>query len=83
MKMLNYDNIKEILSKKTATVIFTKKDGSERTMNCTLVESHIPEDKKPKNVLTDNNKDVIRVFDTDLSEWRSFRVDSVKGIGVK
>lgn len=60
-------------------VTFTKKDGSERKMLCTLIEGNIPSDKRPKTETTDSQTSgsAVRVFDTEVSEWRSFRWDSV------
>jgi hypothetical protein len=70
-------------SAKDLCVTFTKKDGSERKMFCTLAESRIPAEKQPKSQASDSevvkNGDgsAVRVFDTEKSEWRSFRWDSV------
>jgi hypothetical protein len=59
-------------------VTFTKKDGSERKMQCTLVEGNIPADKRPKTETASQTAgSAVRVFDTEVSEWRSFRWDSV------
>ena len=59
-------------------VTFTKKDGSERKMLCTLIEGNIPSDKRPKTETTSQTTgSAVRVFDTEVSEWRSFRWDSV------
>ena len=61
-------------------VTFTKKDGTERAMQCTLVEGRIPTDKKPSsegNASSTSSGSAIRVFDTEKSEWRSFRWESV------
>jgi hypothetical protein len=62
-------------------VTFTKKDGSERKMQCTLIESKIPTDKRPKGTSESENTSTagsaVRVFDTEVGEWRSFRWDSV------
>jgi len=65
---------------KSITVSFTKKDGSNRDMLCTLAESLIPEDKKPKTENTKFSDDALRVFDLDKQEWRSFRWDSIKTV---
>jgi hypothetical protein len=64
-------------------VIFTKTDGTTRIMNSTLLEDLIPTDQRPVQVaegttVRKESLDTIRVFDTDLQAWRSFRVDSVK-----
>jgi hypothetical protein len=61
-------------------VLFTKKDGTEREMRCTLIESKIPVDKQPKTETTSVAGSAVRVFDLDKLEWRSFRWDSVKSV---
>ena len=61
-----------------ATVRFTKVDGSEREMRCTLDESKVPTDKQPKNKESGSTAgSAIRVFDLDKGEWRSFRLESL------
>ena len=65
-------------------IVFTKKDGTERTMLCTLSETKIPQDKQPKTQTTSSQTagSALRVFDLEKSEWRSFRWDSVTSVGV-
>ncbi len=63
-------------------VIFTKKNGDERTMVCTQSLGMIPEKFHPK---TDSkkrkvNEDVCNVYELGVG-WRSFRYDSVLEIG--
>lgn len=73
------------------TVVFTKKDGSERTMLCTTNEDIIPKVVHATN--TDNpidfpvekparkvNEDVMPVYDLEAGTWKSFRWDSVKQV---
>jgi hypothetical protein len=61
------------------TVTFTKVDGTERVMNCTLKPDLLPEakplaeGKEPRKESTTS----IRVFDNDLKEWRSFTIKNV------
>ena len=61
------------------TITFTKKDGTERVMNCTLKPELLPEakplaeGKEPRKESTTSN----RVFDNDLKDWRSFTTKSV------
>ena len=63
------------------TVEFLKKDGTLRTMKCTLQESAIPTyEKKTERVRTTLTEDAISVVDLDINEWRSFRYDSVKSV---
>jgi hypothetical protein len=71
--VLHDDKIKDLC------VTFTKQDGTERAMQCTLVEDRIPSDKIPKTAgsPTTPNGSAVRVFDTEKSEWRSFRWESV------
>jgi hypothetical protein len=66
-----------------STVEFIKLDGTVRTMNCTLNMSLIPEDAWPIGADTeslDTVLTVMRVFDTDIEEWRSFRIDNVSKV---
>ncbi len=60
-----------------ATVKFTKKDGTERVMKCTLNFSKIPRTQQPKSVnlpkilklLKDNG--IAHVYDMEKKDWRS------------
>jgi hypothetical protein len=80
--------LKEMLhGNEEVTVKFTKKDGSDRTMLCTLNEQKIPFDKLPKLKETSEETstvasivDAVRVFDVEKQEWRSFRFDSIKSV---
>lgn len=67
------------LKQSVVNVVFTKADGSERTMNCTLKLENIPEDQHPKSTIK-SESDQIRVFDTDIDAWRSFNFGSAKTI---
>lgn len=71
------DQLNEALSKGQATVTFTKKDGSTRTMKCTAQDGVIPATTSTRDVAG-----VKTVYDLDLNEWRSFRWDSVKSAEV-
>jgi hypothetical protein len=74
--------LKEHLAGGVVSVLFTKKDGTERVMKCTTSESLVPvivestEPKREKKV----NEDVMNVYDVDAKGWRSFRWDSVKNV---
>jgi hypothetical protein len=73
------DWIRVLLTERNVKITFTKKDGTERVMNCTLDPNVIPlvesvQDKREKN----KDKDYIAVYDTDIKAWRSFIVKSVK-----
>lgn len=73
------EDLVDRLKQSVVNVVFTKADGSERTMNCTLKLENIPEDQHPKSTIK-SESDQIRVFDTDIDAWRSFKFGSVKTI---
>lgn len=72
--------LKELLREQEVSVLFVKKDGTERTMLCTLSENKIPEEKTPKNSGRAQNSESLAVFDLEKSDWRSFRWDSIREI---
>ena len=80
--MLNKHELKEVLQNGVVTVVFTKVDGSERTMKCTLLPEYMPAVAQGQQLLNENSKpenpNVLSVWDLDNGGWRSFRVDSVK-----
>ena len=61
-------------------VTFTKKDGTERTMKCTLKEElMLPYEKKTDRVKEQSNE-TLAVYDLEKESWRSFRLDSIKRV---
>ena len=78
---MTYEEIVNTLREGVVNLSFTKvKDGEVRNMKATLVSDMIPTDKMPKtdaNANTEKNQIAVRVFDLDLNDWRSFRVDSL------
>lgn len=78
--VLHNESIKDLC------VTFTKIDGTERKMFCTLSESRIPADKQPKTTGVEEeansqtNGSAVRVFDVEKQEWRSFRWDSITNV---
>lgn len=80
--MLTKDKIMEFLKANVAEVRFTKSDGTERIMKCTLREDLVvPYVKKTERVKVANT-DVVPVFDVEKNEWRSFKVDAVQSISL-
>lgn len=67
--------VRSLLENGKATVTFTKKDGSTRTMKCTAQAGVVP-----ATVSTRDVPGVQTVYDLDINEWRSFRWDSVKTV---
>jgi hypothetical protein len=72
------DTIKEKLRTGNCTVVFTKADGTERSMLCTLQETFIPAEQKPKGEVRKQNDDALAVWDIEKQAWRSFRYDAIK-----
>lgn len=68
------------LREKVCNVKFTKVNGEERDMHCTLNMDIIPENHRPKDngANTQTSFDVIRAFDVDADGWRSFRIENVQ-----
>jgi hypothetical protein len=85
--MLNKSELKEILSKSIATVVFEKKDGTIREMKCTLKEDicslkeNITE-TSPTTIQRKENENALSVWDIEKSAWRSFRIDSIKEVSL-
>ena len=73
--------IKGVLTTSVTTVTFTKKDGTERVMKCTLrpdllPQQEIKEDKAPRK----QNDATMSVYDIEANGWRSFTIRSVKRV---
>jgi hypothetical protein len=76
--------LKSHLAYGETTVVFTKKDGTERVMKCTTNPELVPaveivesvEPKKERKV----NEEVMPVYDLEAKSWKSFRWDSVKQV---
>lgn len=68
------------------TVTFTKKDGSERVMRCTLQEELLPaQDVKDikEGKVRNKTEEVVAVWDLEKEAWRSFRLDSITAVKVE
>ena len=80
------EELYELLRKEVVEVTFTKLDGEERVMPCTLIESYLPPAKKDEPL---TQKKVREVSDKVVAAWavesqgfRSFRYDRVKSVKV-
>jgi len=72
--------IQEQLREQVCVVTFTKVDGSQREMPCTLKESLLPASTSTVTKTKKPNPGVMSVFCTDKQEWRSFRLENVINI---
>jgi len=74
--------LQDMLHMGPATVTFTKKDGETRVMTCTLQESSIPEQHRPKPIAEGQeqrkrNDANLSVWDINAEGWRSFILANV------
>jgi hypothetical protein len=65
-------------------VTFTKVDGTQRTITCTLSDKYVPAANKANPVtltkVRELNEEVVVVYCPNKKEWRSFRVANVQSI---
>ena len=71
---MNRETLIKNLQKNAMRITFTKVNGDERIMDCTLQEHMIPETSGSNRK---ENEEVLPVLDINQGEWRSFRVDSI------
>lgn len=77
------DWLKGMLRVGEMTVTFTKKDGTERVMRCSLKPEDLPpvelkEDKKERKQSTES----LSVYDLDAKGWRCFVIKSIKRVNI-
>lgn len=81
--VINRENLKNYLKNDILEVTFTKANGEERVMKCTLKEDILNkyfdsnDNEKTERKI---NEEILSVFDIDVENWRSFRIDSVKTV---
>ena len=85
------DWLRSLLQTGPVTVVFTKADGTDREMRCTLshdllpavpapnkaVEPETVQESKPRKAPDVHS---LRVFDLDKNEWRSFRFERLRKV---
>jgi hypothetical protein len=76
------NDLKKLLHEHVMSVVFTKKDGTDRTMLCTLLPEHLPAVDKQEGdevkFLKKQNNESLAAWDLEKKAWRSFRIDSIK-----
>ena len=78
--MIDQSKVYIELKSREVKIEFTKKDGTQRSMLCTLNEAVIPTEKLPKSKEETSDSissETCRVFDVEKQDWRSFRWDCV------
>lgn len=69
----------QLLADNVVSVKFTKINGEERVMSCTLMPNFIVENKEINETkkIKKPNANVMSVWSVEDKGWRSFRTDSV------
>lgn len=76
--------LRKVLIDSIATITFTKVNGDQRVMKCTLQEQFLPaqvdleeaiQKKKP-------NDETMSVWDLEARAWRSFRIENLMSVEV-
>lgn len=83
--MFNRDDVLKDLRSFVVEVTFTKVNGEQRVMRCTLKKELLPktyqelsEERKAESDFHKQNPEVIAAWDVQKGGWRSFRLDSVE-----
>jgi hypothetical protein len=75
------DELKNQLMENVAQVTFTKVNGEQRVMTCTLLPEYLPavdkSDPLTQRKIREINPEVMSVWDINAQGWRSFRVANV------
>lgn len=79
--IMTRDEMLEKLREGVCKVTFTKINGEERIMDCTLAMDFIPEDRRPKTG-KEYSDTIVRAFDVNKGEFRTFRPDFVSAFVV-
>lgn len=81
--MQSKEQMIESLHASICKVVFTKTNGDERIMYCTLNNGMIPASEEKENKREKKeNPDVQPVYDVVAQGWRSFRWDNVKNFSL-
>lgn len=83
--MYSRDDLLKDLRSNVVEILFTKVNGEQRTMRCTLQERLLPEsyvnsddEKQQEKDFHLKNPDTLAVWDVQKAGWRSFRINSVQ-----
>lgn len=78
---LTKEQILETLQKHIVSVTFTKVDGAQRVMRCTLIPEYLP--VAQGEPIKESTAQTISVWDLDAVGWRSFRIANLKNISIE
>jgi hypothetical protein len=75
--MWTKQSVAELARGNVILVTFTKSDGTERIMVCSLMDQYLPPIMEDAEVITKDNPNVLAVMDLQARSWRSFRINSI------
>ena len=73
----NKAGLQALLRQGVATVKFTKKDGTERVMKCTLQEGVAIPHEKTTDRVKEPREDILPVWDIEANAWRSITIPNI------
>ena len=76
------DAMYNLLRNHICNVVFTKVNGDERKMRCTLMETKLPEGVSVGKS-DSHHGGFLAVYDLDSEGWRGFRIDSIKSVNIE
>jgi hypothetical protein len=78
------DELYKMLQENVVEVTFTKLNGDERVMPCTLIPDYLPPAKKNDPITQEKvrkvSDEVVAVWAMEANAFRSFRYDRVKAV---
>ena len=81
MNITKFD-LTSLLKKHIVEIKFIKKDGTERLMECTLLEDVVPNYEKKTERVRKPNDNILSVWDIQKDQFRSFKLDSLLSYSV-
>lgn len=75
-------NIQNLLRAWEAKITFTKKDGTERVMHCTLKEGVVVPHEKTTDRVKEPKDDLLPVWDIEAQGWRTITVPNITVVEV-
>jgi hypothetical protein len=76
----NKAGLQALLRQGKATITFTKKDGTERVMKCTLLEGVAVPHEKTTDRVKEPKDDILPVWDIEANAWRSVTIPNIKTV---
>lgn len=76
------ESLSGLLHNFEANIVFTKKDGSEREMRCTLKQDLIPSYDKVTDRTREPKPDLLAVWDIDNDGWRTITIPNIISVEV-